>query len=54
MKFTQEQREEQAEKAMYSFNFEKVHEHMVNTNHKWVMGDERTLWSRLAHVLRAA
>ena len=40
MKFTQAQREEQAEKEMYSFNFKKVHEHMVNTNHKWVMGDD--------------
>jgi hypothetical protein len=40
MEFTKAQREEQAEKAMYNFNFEKVHEHMVNTNHKWVMGDD--------------
>jgi hypothetical protein len=37
-KFTESELEEQNSKIMSTFNFEKVHQHMVETNHQWHMG----------------
>ena len=37
-KFSHEDLEAQASAIMSSFNFEKIHEHMVATDWKWVMG----------------
>jgi hypothetical protein len=34
-KFTELELESQISGIMDSFNFEKVHKHMVNTNHQW-------------------
>ena len=38
-KFTTEELEAKASQIMYSFNFEKVHENMVASNHQWFIGD---------------
>ena len=38
-KFTELELEQQADAIMDRFNFEKVHEHMVATNHQWFVGD---------------
>jgi hypothetical protein len=36
-KFTELELESQISRIMDSFNFEKVHKHMVDTNHQWYM-----------------
>ena len=38
-KFTEAELESQASAIMDKFNFEKVHAHMVATNHQWLIGD---------------
>lgn len=37
-KMTNGDLESQIDKIMGNFNFEKVHKHMVETDHKWYMG----------------
>lgn len=38
-KFTELELEAQVDSIMDRFNFEKIHEHMVATNHQWFVGD---------------
>ena len=38
VKFTESELETQIQKIMESFNFQKVLDHMIATDHKWYMG----------------